>query len=88
LLPEKARTQIIEILGRTIESFKLDEKRWVEEDRAKGNDPDNEIRVMVVRMLLSLQGGWLEAEKELLDLESQFRKFVPVNEKRIVRKKK
>lgn len=58
----------------------------VPKELARGNYPDKAISVMVVRMLIYLETSWLEAE--LLALESQFRKLVPAEEKKIVRKKK
>jgi hypothetical protein len=54
----------------------------------RDNNPDKAINVMVVRMLISLDSSWLTAETELLDLESQLKKLVPAEEKKIVRKKK
>jgi len=88
MLPEETRKKIIEGIGKTIETFKACEKKWVEEEVARGDNPDKAINVMVVRMLILLETNWQTAEKELLDLESQFRKLIHVNERKIVQEKK
>ena len=85
---EEARMKVIERIGETIDTFKACERKWVEEELGTGNNPDKPINVMVVRMLIYLETHWQEAEKELLALESQFRKLVPAEEKKIFRKKK
>lgn len=75
LLSETIRGQIIERLEETIDSWRTDERKWVEEERMKGNNPDKAILVMVVRMLISLTRCWQETEKELLVIESQVAKL-------------
>jgi acyl carrier protein phosphodiesterase len=88
LLSEDARKLVIENIEEAIETFKAWEKKWVEEELAKGKNVDDAISIKVARMVIALEISWQKAEKELLALETQFRKLVPVNEKRIVRKKK
>lgn len=88
MLPEDVRKKIIDIIGKSIEIYKAYETKWVEDERAKGNDADRAINVTVVRMLITLETDWQNAEKELLVLESQFRKLMPVNEKSVARRKK
>jgi hypothetical protein len=88
LLSEDARKRIIENIGENIKLFKALETKWVGDAVERGINPDEAINVMVVRMLIILETNWQNTEKELLVMESDFRKLTLVKEKTVSRKKK
>jgi hypothetical protein len=74
LAQEKSREELIELLFKEIERLDSLEKKWTEEERVKGNDPDKDIPIRCCRMQRTPYLGWLIAEKELLALKRRQRK--------------
>ena len=88
LLSEQIRKKKMGNIQRTIEEFSEMEKKWIEEESKKGNDPDKDMAVRVVRMLLMTNRNWVESEKELFELEELFRSLIKTEVTKTTRRAK
>jgi len=78
---DNTRSTKIQSIRNLILDYNAMEKQWIAEEKAKGNDPDKDIVIRVVRMLIAVNCQWLASEIKLHELEIQFAKIIKAEAK-------
>jgi hypothetical protein len=76
MMTEELRKQKIQVLEGTIQRMNELAEGWRKERLAEGKDITNDISLGYSQMLITLIKGWVDSEKELLEIEGRYRDVI------------
>ena len=85
MMAEELPKQKIEVLEATMRRMHEIAEGWRKERLAEGKDVANDISLNYSEMLITLIKGWVDSEKELLEVEGKYRDAVKTEAKNAIR---
>lgn len=88
MLSEELRKKKIKLLEEMIEALDELADGWRKEKLARGEDITKDISLSYKELITRIIGSWQESEKELLELEGQFRRVFKPESRNAIRNTK